>query len=73
MDSAVCEGRRGLSGRVAHVVLELDAQDKGRRQSWDGREVYLIIDVIKTGEVRMAGRKIRETVSRDRGTGRGQR
>lgn len=61
MDSAVCEARRGLSGRVFHVVLELDAQENGRRQSWDGREVYIIIYVIKIGEVRMVGRKIRET------------
>lgn len=60
MDSAVCEGRRELSGRVVHVVLELDAQDRGRRQSWDGREVYIIINVIKIGEVRIIGRKIRE-------------
>lgn len=26
---------------------------------WDGREVYIIINVIKIDEVRMVGRKIR--------------
>lgn len=74
MDSAVCEGRRGLSGRVVHVVLELDAQGKGRRQSWDGREVYIIIDVIKIGEVRVVGRKTRETKRNcEKGQGHRQR
>lgn len=31
--------------------------EEGQRR--DGREVYIIINAIKTGEVRMAGRKIR--------------
>lgn len=58
--TVLCVKKGELSGRVVHVVLELDAQDRGRRQSWDGREVYIIINVIKIGEVRIIGRKIRE-------------
>lgn len=45
---------------------------------WDGREAYIIINVIKIDELRMAGRKIRgrqekATVRTDGDTGRGKR
>lgn len=53
------EGRRAESGRVVHVALELDAQDSGRGAELDGREVYIIINVIKISKVRTIGRKIR--------------
>lgn len=48
-----------LSGRVVRVALELDAQNSGRRAELDGREVYIIISVIKISKVRTVGRKIR--------------
>lgn len=48
-----------LSGRVVRVALELDAQNSGRRVELDGREVYIIINVIKISKVRTVGRKIR--------------
>lgn len=48
-----------LSGRVVRVALELDAQNSGRRAELDGREVYIIINVIKISKVRTVGRKIR--------------
>lgn len=48
-----------LSGRVVRVALELDAQNSGRKAELDGREVYVIINVIKISKVRTVGRKIR--------------
>lgn len=55
----LCVKEGQLSGRVVHVALELDAQDSGRRAELDGREVYIIINVIKISKVRTVGRKIR--------------
>lgn len=41
------------------MALELDAQDSGRGAELHGREVYIIINVIKISKVRTIGRKIR--------------
>lgn len=38
-------------------------------QSWDGREVYITINIIKIGEVREVGRKIKGRRHCDKGQG----